>query len=156
MNLISGLTVVRTWRGLLKVVVLSLPVWIAEIGMYYLIALGFDIQGVFDSQFEFIAAIVAFGAAANLAGVMPSTAGSLGAFDLFGAAALTALGVSGEVALVYALTVHAVLWGPVTAAGALLLIVDKTSMANLARGARAVRRRAAAIDANRQTAESNS
>ena len=53
---------VRTWRGLLKVVVLSLPVWIAEIGMYYLIALGFDIRGVFDSQFEFIAAIVAFGA----------------------------------------------------------------------------------------------
>lgn len=161
MNLISGLTVVRTWRGLVKVVVLSLPVWIAEIGMYYLIALGFDIRGVFDSQFEFVAAIVAFGAAANLAGVMPSTAGSLGAFDLFGAAALTALGVSGETALVYALTVHAVLWGPVTIAGALLLFADKTSMANLARGARAVKRQTAAVevsqsDANPQTAESNS
>ena len=160
MNLVSGLTVIRTWRGLVKVVILSMPVWIAEIGMYYLIALGFDIRSVFDSQFEFIAAIVAFGAAANLAGVMPSTAGSLGAFDLFGAAALTALGVNGETALVYALTVHLVLWGPVTAVGALLLIADKTSMANLARGARAVKKRVAAsevecTDTNPQTAESN-
>lgn len=159
-NLISGLTVIRTWRGLMKVVILSLPVWIAEIAMYYVIALGFDIRSAFDSQFEFIAAIVAFGAAANLAGVMPSTAGSLGAFDLFGAAALTALGLNGETALVYALTVHLALWGPVTAVGALLLVVDKTSMANLARGARSARRRATATDIGRadaksQTAESN-
>ncbi len=160
MNLISGLTVVRTWRGLVRVILLSLPVWIAEIVMYYLIALGFDIRSVFGSQLEFIAAIVAFGAAANLAGVMPSTSGSLGAFDFFGAAALTALGVSGEIALAYALTVHIVLWGPVTVAGALILLADKTSMGNLARGARSVRRRIASsdVDANggeQQHAESN-
>ena len=146
MNLISGLTVVRTWKGLVKVIILSLPVWISEIAMYYVIALGFDIRSVFDTQFEFIAAIVVFGAAANLAGVMPSTSGSLGAFDFFGAAALTALGVTGEIALAYAFTVHLVLWGPVTVAGALILLADKTSMANLARGARTVRRQAAASD----------
>ena len=139
MNLIAGLMVVRTWRGLLRVILLSLPVWIAEIGMYYVIALGFDIRSVFDSQLQFIAAIVAFGAAANLAGVLPSSAGSWGPFDFFGAAALTALGLDAEVAAAYAVTVHVVLWGPVTLAGALLLLADKTSMANLARGAKAAR-----------------
>ena len=139
MNLIAGLTAVRTWRGLVTVIALSLPVWIAEIAMYYVIALGFDIREVFDSQLQFVAAIVAFGAAANLAGVLPSSAGSWGPFDFFGAAALTALGVDTDLAAAYAVTVHVVLWGPVTLAGAVLLFADKVSMANLARGARAVR-----------------
>ena len=139
MNLIAGLTVVRTWRGLVKVIVLSMPVWISEIGMYYVIALGFDVRSAFDSELQFIAAIVAFGTAANLAGVLPSSAGSWGPFDFFGAAALTALGLDAEIAAAYALTVHVVLWAPVTIAGALLLLADRTSMANLARGARAVR-----------------
>ncbi len=139
MNLIEGLTAVRSWRGLLNVIVLSLPVWIAEIGMYYVIALGFDIRSVFDSQLQFMAAVVVFGAAANLAGVLPSSAGSWGPFDFFGALALTALGVDADLAAAYAVTVHVVLWGPVTIAGAILLLVDKTSMINLARGARAAR-----------------
>ena len=160
MNLIEGLTAVRTWRGLLNVIILSLPVWIAEIGMYYVIALGFDIRGVFDSQLQFIAAIVAFGAAANLAGVLPSSAGSWGPFDFFGALALTALGVEADLAAAYAVTVHVVLWGPVTLAGAILLLLDKTSMMNLARGARAARSETAEIttsdnDAPNQRAEIN-
>ena len=139
LNLIAGLSAVRTWRGLVNVIALSIPVWIAEIAMYYVIALGFDIRELFDSQLQFIAAIVAFGAAANLAGVLPSSAGSWGPFDFFGAAALTALGVDTDLAAAYAVTVHVVLWGPVTLAGAMLLLADKVSMANLARGARAAR-----------------
>ncbi len=137
-NLIEGLTVIRTWRGLLKVIALSIPVWIAEITMYYVIGLGFDIRLEFGGQLEFIAAIVAFGAAANLAGILPSSAGSLGPFELLGAAALTTLGIDGDVAAAYALTVHVVLWAPVTLAGAVLLFVDRTSFVNLARGARSV------------------
>ena len=151
MNLIAGLTAVRTWKGLINVVALSLPVWIAEIGMYYVIALGFDIRSVFDSQLQFIAAIVAFGTAANLAGVLPSSAGSWGPFDFFGAVALTALGVDADVAAVYAVTVHVVLWGPVTLAGAVLLLIDKTSLANLAKGARASRSDADEDDSASQT-----
>ncbi len=143
MNLIEGLIVIPTWRGLLKVILLSLPVWIAEIAMYYTIALGFDIRPAFGTQIEFAAAIVAFGAAANLAGILPSTAGSLGPFELLGATALTTLGVDGDIAAAYALTVHVVLWAPVTIAGALILVADRTSMAQLARGARAARREAA-------------
>ena len=139
MNLIEGLTVIRTWKGLLKVIALSIPVWIAEITMYCVIALGFEIRPEFGSQMEFIAAIVAFGAAANLAGILPSSAGSLGPFELLGAAALTTLGIDGDVAAAYALTVHVVLWAPVTFAGAVLLFFDRTSFVNLARGARSVR-----------------
>ena len=104
--------------------------------MYYLIALGFDLRPVFDSQIEFIAAIMVFTSAANLAGVLPSTAGSWGPFDFFGAAALVALGVGQDVAAAFALTVHVALWLPPTVLGALLLILDGNSLSGLMKGAK--------------------
>ena len=135
-RLIEGLTVVRSPVDLAKVFIWSLPVWASEAAMYYLIAIGFDLRPIFDSQVEFIAAILVFTAAANLAGVLPSTAGSWGPFDFFGAAALAALGTGQEVAAAYALTVHVVLWVPPTVVGALLLVIDNKSLSGLMKGAK--------------------
>ena len=135
-RLLEGLTVVSSPRDLFKLFLLSVPVWASEAAMYYLIALGFDLRPVFDSQLEFIAVILVFTAAANLAGVLPSTAGSWGPFDFFGAAALVALGVGQDVAAAYALTVHVALWVPPTVLGAVLLIVDGRSLSGLVRGVR--------------------
>ncbi|MDP6666364.1 MAG: lysylphosphatidylglycerol synthase transmembrane domain-containing protein [Dehalococcoidia bacterium] len=134
-RLLEGLTVVSSLADLFKVFLWSLPVWAAEAVMYYLIALGFELRPVFDSQLEFIAVILVFTAAANLAGVLPSTAGSWGPFDFFGAAALVALGVGQEVAAAYALTVHVALWVPPTALGAVLLVADGRSLSGLMKGA---------------------
>jgi hypothetical protein len=67
---------------------------------------------------------------------LPSTAGSWGPFDFFGAAALVALGVGQEVAAAYALTVHVVLWVPPTVVGAVLLILDGNSLSNLMKSAK--------------------
>ena len=135
-RLLEGLTVVSSTADLAKVFAWSLPVWASEAAMYYLIAIGFDLRPIFDSQVEFIAAILVFTAAANLAGVLPSTAGSWGPFDFFGAAALVALGVGQEVAAAYALTVHVVLWVPPTVVGAVLLILDGNSLSNLMKSAK--------------------
>ncbi|MBT3995149.1 MAG: flippase-like domain-containing protein [Chloroflexi bacterium] len=134
-RLLEGLTVVSSTADLAKVFAWSLPVWASEAAMYYLIAIGFDLRPIFDSQVEFIAAILVFTAAANLAGVLPSTAGSWGPFDFFGAAALVALGVGQEVAAAYALTVHVVLWVPPTVVGAVLLVMDGNSLSSLMKGA---------------------
>jgi uncharacterized protein (TIRG00374 family) len=135
-RLLEGLTVVSSPTDLLKVFAWSIPVWGSEAVMYYLIALGFDLRPVFDSQIEFIAAILVFTSAANLAGVLPSTAGSWGPFDFFGAAALVALGVGQDVAAAYALTVHVGLWIPPTVLGAVLLVLDGNSLSGLMKGAR--------------------
>ncbi len=136
-RLLEGLTVVSSPLDLAKVFAWSLPVWASEAVMYYLIAVGFDLRPIFDSQVEFIAAILVFTSAANLAGVLPSTAGSWGPFDFFGAAALVALGVGQEVAAAYALTVHVVLWVPPTVVGAILLVIDGNSLSGLMKGAQA-------------------
>ncbi|HJP28885.1 MAG TPA: lysylphosphatidylglycerol synthase transmembrane domain-containing protein, partial [Dehalococcoidia bacterium] len=97
-RLLEGLTVVSSPLDLARVFAWSVLVWSSEAVVYYLIAIGFDLRPIFDSQIEFIAAILVFTAAANLAGVLPSTAGGWGPFDFFGAAALIALGVGQEVA----------------------------------------------------------
>jgi len=136
-RLLEGLTVISSPADLLKAFLWSVPVWASEAAMYYLIAIGFDLRPIFDSQLEFIAVILVFTSAANLAGVLPSTAGSWGPFDFFGAAALVALGVGQEVAAAYALTVHVVLWVPPTVVGAALLILDGRSLSGLMKGARA-------------------
>ena len=135
-RLLEGLTVVSSPLNLFKVFLWSVPVWAAEAVMYYLIALGFDLRPVFDSQLEFIAVILVFTSAANLAGVLPSTAGGWGPFDFFGALALIALGVEQEVAAAFALTVHVALWLPPTVLGVSLLIADGRSLSGLMRGAK--------------------
>ncbi len=130
-ELVEGLTVIRNPTGLLKLAFLSLPVWLLEATMYYLISLGFDFGSNFDNLWEVIAVVLVFTAAANLAGVFPSSAGSWGPFDFFGAAALVALGVESGLAAAYAITVHVALWLPVTSLGALLLVLDRTSLRHL-------------------------
>ncbi|MBP38570.1 MAG: lysylphosphatidylglycerol synthase transmembrane domain-containing protein [Dehalococcoidia bacterium] len=134
-RLLEGLTVVSSPLDLARVFAWSVPVWASEAVVYYLIAIGFDLRPIFDSQIEFIAAILVFTAAANLAGVLPSTAGGWGPFDFFGAAALIALGVGQEVAAAYALAVHVVVWVPPTVVGALLLVLDGNSLSDLMKGA---------------------
>jgi len=130
-RLLEGLTVIRSPRGLLALFLLSLPVWLLEAAMYYLISLGFDVASAFGGTGEMVAVILVFTAAANLAGVFPSSAGSWGPFDFFGAAALIALGVENSVATGYAVTVHVALWVPVTLLGAVLLLADGTSLGQL-------------------------
>lgn len=135
-NLIDGFTVINSFKALGVTLVYSLPVWILEGSMYYLIAMGFDLRPYFDSHLEFIAAILMFTSIANLAGVLPSSAGSWGPFDFFGAAALIALGLPGTIASGFALTVHVVLWVPVTVMGIGILIMEGTSLSRLVNGLR--------------------
>ncbi len=114
-----------------------LPVWLLETVMAFVIALGFDISGSFDSNFEFFAAILLFIAVANLAGVVPSVSGGLGPFEFFGAVSLVAMGVADAEAGAFVLTVHIALLVPVTIAGGIVLFMDGTSLRSLFSGARA-------------------
>lgn len=145
-SLLEGLTVVNSPKSLAIVFLYSLPVWALEAAMYYLIALGFDLRSQFGSEIELIAVILVFTAAANLAGVLPSSAGSWGPFDLFGAAALFVFGVPNDVALAFALTVHVALWVPVTALGAIMLLADGSSLRKLMDGLKRDRVVGASLD----------
>ena len=61
-------------------------------------------------------------AAGTLATAIPSAPGHVGTFDWFAAQGLEAYGASAEVAIAFALTIHAVLWVSSTAAGLFYLL----------------------------------
>lgn len=130
-NLLSGFWSIRTPKGLLKVLIWSIPVWIFELGMYYVIALGFDIRSSFGTEVQFLAAIMIFGVAGNLAGVVPALPGNWGTMDVAGAGALIAVGADNDAAAAFALTVHVALWVPVTIVGAVILLSDRVSLRSL-------------------------
>jgi hypothetical protein len=134
-RLLDGLTVVRSPAGLAKLFALSVPVWAAEAAMYFTIAQGFDVLGAGQDQLDLVGLVLLFTAAANLAGIIPSSAGSWGPFDFFGAVALTGAGVASSTASAFALTVHVALWVPPTALGLVILIADGTSLRRLVRSA---------------------
>ncbi len=138
-HLLQGLTVAASPKILFGLFALSVPIWLFEAAMYGTIALGFDIDSMFQGNLEFIAAILVFTAAANLAGILPSSAGSWGPFDFFGALALVALGLSHGLASAYALTVHVALWVPPTLLGAAILFLDGESLVRLYGGAERAR-----------------
>ena len=130
---VSGLASLRDPRRLLALFLLSLPVWIMEAAMLYVIGFSFDLQDSFSSQGMMIAAILATTATANLATSLPSSQGGIGPFELFSTATLVVLGVAGPVATAYTVTVHAALLVPVTLLGLAFLWRQNLSLAQLTR-----------------------
>ena len=109
---IDGLQVLRQWRDLLMVALLSVAAWGCEAGMYWLVALAFSTMNLSA------AAVFMTLAVANLATLVPSTPGYVGPFDA--AAKLVLAGifkVSSNVAASYVILLHAALYLPVTLVG---------------------------------------
>jgi uncharacterized protein (TIRG00374 family) len=107
----DGLGILRRRQDLISVALTSLLAWLLEASMYLLIAEGFglDISPM---------AILMVTAVANLATLIPSSPGYVGPFEAGVVLVLNgALGISREVALSYAIVVHAVLYFPVTLLG---------------------------------------
>ncbi|HLT21451.1 MAG TPA: lysylphosphatidylglycerol synthase transmembrane domain-containing protein [Thermomicrobiales bacterium] len=108
---IDGLSIVRRRNDLLGVALASLCAWLLEASMYLMIAeaFGLDISPL---------GILMVTAVANLATLIPSSPGYVGAFE-YGVILVVAgaLGFGRELALSYAVVVHAALYLPVTLLG---------------------------------------
>ncbi|MFW6075645.1 MAG: lysylphosphatidylglycerol synthase transmembrane domain-containing protein, partial [Chloroflexota bacterium] len=107
----SGLGILRRRNDLLTVGATSILAWGLEASMYLMIAQGFslDISPL---------AILMVTAVANLATLIPSSPGYIGAFEYGVLLVLSGpLGLGRELALSYAVVVHAALYGPVTLLG---------------------------------------
>ena len=76
---------------LASVFVRSLPIWVFEGVMYYVVALGFGLQDQLGGAVAMVAAILAVTAASNLATSLPSSPGSLGPVEALGGLTLGGL-----------------------------------------------------------------
>ena len=127
MALMEGLGALKSPRRLGVIALVSLPVWLTEAAMYYIIALSFDL----DQSFGVILLVTA---TANLATAVPSSVGGIGPFEVVAKSTLVAFGVAAEPAAAYSFFVHIVaLWLPVNLAGLFFMWKENIGFNNLSR-----------------------
>ena len=109
-DFISSLKICRDPVLGLQLLALSCLAWLLEGGLFASVAWSLNI----DTGFQ--AALFSM-ATGTLATLLPSTPGYIGTFDYFTILGLTAFGAGKDVAGIYALLCHALLWLSVTIAG---------------------------------------
>jgi uncharacterized protein (TIRG00374 family) len=106
-----GLSILQRRRDLAAVAAISLVAWLFEASTYLVVARAFDLQ-------LGLMVVLLTTAVANLATLIPSSPGYVGPFEAGVLLVLAGVaGISREVALSYALVLHAMLYLPVTVWG---------------------------------------
>ena len=127
-SIVDGLRVLEDGRAVLAIVPLSIVCWIAELGLYYFLAISL---GMNAGPLGLAAGMVI----ANLVTVLPSPPGYVGTFDFFLQRTLTdSFGVPEVTAGAFTLLAHATLLAPVVVAGLVLLSWEDLSFRGLAHG----------------------
>ena len=106
-------------KKFIKVVMIATSLWAVEFSMFYLIGTQFN----FDIENLFIA-ILFFGIFSNLGGIIPSTSGGWGPFEVIGTIVLTSFGVDSNEAAAFTILVHLILWLPISIVGLITFIID--------------------------------
>ena len=128
----QGLATLRSIRSQMRIVLLSLPVWLTECGVYASVAYGFGIPEYFESQLVFLTAILLVTATSNLVTAIPSSMGGIGPFEVVAQQTLVALGLSASLGATYSGFVHIIaLWLPVNIVGIILVWSHNLSLSKL-------------------------
>ena len=111
----------------------SLPVWLAEAGVYLIVAYSFNLDAYFTSFWYLTLAIVLVTVTSNLITAIPASIGGIGAFEVVAQQTLVGLAVGAATAASYSVAVHLLaLWLPVSLAGLALLLWHNVSLRGLA------------------------
>ena len=138
---IHALEALRSPSSVLMLFALSVPVWLFEGGLFFVVGYSFDLHLSYGGAAEMAAALVLAMALANIGAAVPSSPGGIGLFELIARETLVLLPlavVDRSVAGAYAAVVHAVLLLPIIALGQTVLIADGLSLRSLWRGGRSL------------------
>ena len=114
-NLVAALSIIRSPSRLLVLLGLSLVTWICEGAVFAVVARALNATASLIGPWFSLAT-------GTLATMIPSSPGYVGTFDYFAAQGLAAQGAAPATSVAFALTVHAVLWVPLTALGLVYLV----------------------------------
>jgi len=123
-SFIKGLGILRSPRKLLIVFTLSVLAWLTEAGVFYILALSFNLGQPFY-------VLLLATSLSNLAWALLMTQGGLGSFDLACQQTLVSFGVTVGIASSYVLVLHALLLLPATALGFIFLWRENLSLAKI-------------------------
>ena len=133
LSFLTGITVLRSPRLLATILALSIPVWLAEMAMYFVIGIGFGIDSSFSSWGLLAGAMIITTATSNLGTAFPSSGGGIGPFEFFSTETLIILGTGAATASAFAITLHVALMVPVTALGMIYLFSKQLSLFRMVR-----------------------
>lgn len=129
---ISGLTSLRSGRGLVMIFLTSVVIWLLETVKYWFVMHAFDFSVSFF-------ALMLMNGVVNLATTLPSAPGYIGTFDGPGIAVLSLYGVDPAIATAYTLTLHAALWLPITLLGIYYMVRAELNWSDIGRAVEAGR-----------------
>ncbi|MCL0029337.1 flippase-like domain-containing protein [Dehalococcoidia bacterium] len=135
-RLLQGLAPLRD-LGLLSVLfTLTLPIWLAEAAVFYVLGFPFGLDEAHENLGTTAVTMVLVTAIANIGSSVPAAPGGLGLFEIIARETLV-LGplaaVDRPVAAGYALVVHATLMLPMIVLGQVILWADNISLGRLSR-----------------------
>ncbi len=144
---VSGLAILNSPGKHCGLFLWSMPVWLLEGSMYFMLAYSFGIDDHFDSVGALVLMALLLTATSNLATSVPSAIGGIGPFEIVAQQTLVALGVGATVAGAYSGFIHLVaLWLPVNIVGLILLWKGNLSLRDLSLTSRSVNIETAAED----------
>lgn len=107
---LDGVASLQSITQIASIMLLSIAIWLLETGLYW------SVQQALGLHIPFTTLLLLNGAL-NLIAVVPSAPGYIGVFDAPGISLLSATGMVTDIAAAYILTLHAILWLPITIVG---------------------------------------
>jgi uncharacterized protein (TIRG00374 family) len=136
---ILGLVPLKSARAIALLFFLSVPIWLFEASLFYMIGISFDLQSAVGGHDNLVVAVILVTAVANIGGSVPAAPGGIGLFELIARETLVLLPlglVDRAVAGGYAAVVHAALLLPMILMGQGILWTDQVSLKRLWRSGR--------------------
>ena len=134
-----GLAPLRSMKMLGELFLLSIPIWITEAAVFFLIGLPFGFVGLHSGPGAMAVTMVLVTAITNIGSSIPAAPGGLGLFEIIARETL-ALGplvsVDRSVAAAFAVVVHAVILLPMIILGQVILWTGHISLGRLSREGR--------------------
>ena len=129
---VEGLGTLNSPRKHVTLFLISLPVWLAEAGVYLILAYSFDLHTYFPSFWLLALAVLLVMVTSNLVTAIPASVGGIGPFEVVAQQTLVGLGIGAAAAASYSVAVHLVaLWLPVNLVGVVLLLRLNLSLRGL-------------------------
>ena len=139
---LEGLVPLTKPRTLAVLVLLSVPIWLFESGLFFFVGFAFRLDQVYDNLGDLAVVAVVVTSVANIGSSVPAAPGGIGLFELVARETLVLLPmaeVARSVAGGYAAVVHAALLLPMIVLGQLFLWTSHISLRSLSRGGREAR-----------------
>jgi hypothetical protein len=114
-DVISGLEGLRSPVDLAGTIACSYLSWALEASVYWIVSKAFGLDTGYLTMLLVVGVV-------NLAGLIPASPGQFGVFETFASAVLMGAGIEQAQAVAFALTIHMVIWVPVTLLGLIFLL----------------------------------